>query len=587
MENPNTEIFEKLNLWKEASNAYYNEEPIMSDPQFDALTDELHELSDTCPSELKSEILSTLNKIQTIDGLKNVAEVTSEMVSLKKFKYKAIPTIMEAIKFMKSDVNRTDLDIYYGLKFDGMAIKVKIHDNKKVILTRGGQDVTDLLITHKDIVNINRPITHGELVIKKSVFNQKYSDEYENPRNCILGVLKQNPDDLDFIECTDGVNPLECNVWNLLNNDNIKTLVNTYFDAKEKFEYQIDGIVLAIKTNKQTIKDNYPLNIVSIKFKASSVQTEIVDIEWTQKKSGNLTPVYLVRPVKLDGSTITKVTGYNYASMKLSHCGIGAIIEITKSGDIIPMVEKVIKRSDNFKLPTIDYTIRGKHLVADNLEISKIYKFVLGLKILNLDGIGPVIAENVGAIVDYDIIELFNKQHKPMIVGAIGGGAVWNNFSQIYSITNIGLDSLIEMLQFDRCGKTLSRKFAEIILKINLDTKGIDKELLLNVCRGDGFERIKNAQLKLRSYGVAVTRPISINDDVITFEMTGNPPGMTKAEFVAKIKSILPNSVSTALTKDTKLLVCDDVNGTSGKLNKARKYNIRIMSYNDVLAGKY
>lgn len=589
------DVESKLNQWIEASEAYYlTEDLIMSDEMFDDLTDELKIIGKDYPFIL--EIINT--KIQTKDGLLNIEEVTSQMISLFKIKYNGMMTLTEINKFLNPTRNPhiTNL-MYYGLKYDGMAIKVSKQNGVILILTRGGQDVTDMLINHKDIRNIERPITHGELVIKKSIFDEKYSvengGEYENPRNCILGVLKQNPDDLDFIECTDGISPLRIATnkngpfqeWQ----QNQFNLEQYYFKAKNdiKQEYQIDGIVIGYKVEKQEIKDNYPLNIVAIKFKSPSVKTKVIGIDWTQKKSGNLTPVILVEPVKLDGSTISKVSGYNFSNLKKNHIGIGAEVLITKSGDIIPIVEKVLSRSSNIPMPTEDYIISGKNLIAVNNEESIIYRFILGLKLLNIDGIGPTIAEKIGSMINYDIIELFNTENKPKIISVIGTGAVWNKFETFYQTRNIGLDLLIELLQFDRTGKTLSKKFAEIILKQTSDTSGIDKNVLNNVCRGEGFKKINDSMVILAKYGVKVTKPIKINDDTISFEMSGSPSnGLTKNEFIKKIKERYPNSTHTTLTKDTKYLFVDSLTSSSSKLNKARKYNTKIILYSDALLGK-
>lgn len=583
------DVYNDLILWLDASSIYYNgsddgdDEFLMSDEQFDNLTETLSEYGEKAPILLR--IINS--KIQTADGLVDVEEVQSQMISLFKIKHNGMMTHNEIQRFVNP--KRQNLDMFMGLKYDGMAIKNSNQNGKIQILTRGGQDVTDLLINHRDFVNITRPITHGELVIKKSVFYEKYDKEkfedgYENPRNCILGVLKKCADDLDFIECTDGINPLVGNnVWKKLEHINLEQY---YFQEKEKTEYQIDGMVIGHVVETQEIKDNYPLNLVSIKFKSPTVQTVVEKFEWTQKKSANLTPVIWVKPVKLDGSTITKVTGYNYENVKLAHIGIGSIIEITKSGDIIPVVKKVISRSTNINMPDVEYTIRGKHLVAVDQQESRIYKFILGLKLLQIDGIGPVIAENIGKVIDYDIIELFNSNNKPAIIGVLGNGSTWHKFDILYQTKTIGLDLLIEILQFDRCGKTLSKRFAEIILRQNNDTSGIDKTVLANVCRGDGFKKINESMLKLKEYGVKVIKPIEVSEDTITFEMTGNPPGMTKNEFIAKLKIQYPNSIHTTLTQDTKYLFTDDINGTSGKCNKARKNNTKIISYSDALLGK-
>jgi DNA ligase (NAD+) len=327
--------------------------------------------------------------------------------------------------------------------------------------------------------------------------------------------------------------------------------------------------------------------MIAVKFKAPSAKVTIKDIIYTQKKSGALTPVVLYDPVLLDGSYPSRATAYNYNNLKVLHIGIGAEVLITKSGDIIPVVDKVLKRSDNIPMPDVEYYISGKHMYAVNMEVSTSYKFVLGLKLLQIDGIGETLAMQIGAIVDYDIIKLFDTANKPAIRLVLGGGKVWDKFDIFYQTRTLTLDMLINLLQFNGCGKVLSRTFANIILgDKSQSVAGIDKNVLNMVCRGEGFKRINDAMKLLVTYGVRVVRPIKIDDSSLTFEMTGTPPGMTKGEFAAKLKQQYPNSVHVSLTKDTKVLFVDTLSSNSSKLNRARKYNLRILTYEQGLKGE-
>lgn len=234
-------------------------------------------------------------------------------------------------------------------------------------------------------------------------------------------------------------------------------------------------------------------------------------------------------------------------------------------------------------MPSVDYEISGKHLIAIDRTLSRIHKFTLALKLLEIDGIGETTAIQIGEIVDYDIINLFNKSYKPDIRQVLGGGKLWEKFEQFYSIATLPLDRVIELLQFDKVGKVLSRKVALIITKKLSDTSGIDKEILSGVCRGEGFFRIQSAIKYLAVHGIKVIAPIEINEDTITYEMSGNPPAMTKDEFKKKMGLKYPNSVHCALTKESKLLVVDSMDSTTSKMNKARKYNIPIKTYSEIL----
>lgn len=590
-----------FNTWYLASVAYYdiNEESLISDDEFDELTEILRNRYNIPQTEEQNFIIGCVNKgIQLSTGeLKIEHSIKTEQISLKKIKDSGSKTIMEIRKFLSTgNYNQNTTTLFIGPKLDGHSLKIIIENDLKLIQTRGGQDLTNELKNNPDITDLvknhKNKTFHGELVIDKKIFDEKYSDEYENPRNCIGGVLKTNPNDLRFIVCTDGIQPVNINfnVWKkLIPGLNLEIYFKTNY-KNNLYPFQVDGMVIGhnLKPDEYQIKNNYPLNMVALKFKAESVQTEVINIEWTIKKSGKLTPVLHVKPVTLDGSTVSKASAYSYHTLKSKKIGIGSIITIHKSGDIIPTVDKVISRSVEWNLPkNVDYVENGKHIYTiQNTEEQKIQKFTLGLKLLQLDGIGPVVSEKIGRLVEYNIIKLFDTNFKPDIKIMLGSdSANWSRFEQFYNIKNIPLDQLIEILQIDNCGKTLSKKFADIMVGKVIDTKGMNKQLLKDTCVTGGKYNliIKEAMSKLKEYGIKVIKPIEISEDNFTFEMTGNPPGMTKQEFVNKLKIKSPNCIHTSLTKNTTYLFVDDINSNSGKINKARKYGTTIMSYIEAL----
>ncbi len=596
----------KIQTWQEASKTYYGDgdgEVIMSDSEFDELTDEI--LFWDIPEItrfIESRIYIKDKGMVEIDQQFNQSQ---EMISLKKIKFKDMSSISEIRKFFVA--NRKPL--FYGPKFDGAALKINmnigdISTNPKIerIISRGGIDVTTKFkyidsIERLKIDFFDKSIIAGELVIKKSIFNEKYSAdgdndyEYENARNFVGKLVKDEKfdrkilDDLVFIPCTDGTNPLMNDVWKPFTNNELYKLQDIIrFYKSDTFPYLCDGIVIAYhEDGERQVKDNYPLNMVAIKFPANRAKSKVIGFEWTQKKSGKLTPKVLIEPVKHEGSTLTCANGYNYQNVLEKHIGIGSEIEVEKSGDIIPVVAKVLTRSSIITLPTCDYKREGKHLIALDMEESRKYKFILGLNLLQLDGIGPTIGEKIGEIVDFDIIKLFSTFYKPDLCNQLGGGSNWQKFSELYNIKTLSLDRLIALLQFDGVGPKISLKVALLITKKSNDTSNISSEILQKVCRGEGLDKIKSAITELKNYGIAVTAPIEISEDNITFEMTGNPPQMTKQEFVKKLSEIYPNSIHTSLTKDTTYLFCDDLSSNSGKINKARKYNVKILTYSQAL----
>jgi len=594
------EIKEKFELWLEANRLYNSDnpedEPIMSDVEFDELTEEL--LSDGT-----DEMKKTIHSLIICNDENVVNHSPSEMISLAKIKWKSKASITNINKFF----GYKNRNYYYSIKLDGVSLQIEwdlINKEIKLIKTRGGLDVTNKLknmLTIQNTLNCNCPIVNGELVIKKSIFKEKYSDDFENPRNFVGGIVKRDiieksiQDDLVFIACTDGKNPIInknyvdfYGLWQKVKPDTYMNIENIISDYKnDDSPYPCDGLVIAyFEDGERQIKDKYPLNMVSIKTQGARVETKVTGFEWTQKKSGKLTPMILVEHKQLDGITITKANGYNYAMIKQKGIGIGSIVHIEKSNDIIPVVAKVITRSSKIKMPDFDYSIKGKHLIANNLYDSKKYKFILGLKTLNIDGIGDILAEKIGDIVSYNIIELFNPNNKLAIYEILGGGKNYQKFTELYNIKNIYLNKLIELLQFDNVGPKIATKIALIITKKSNDTSNISYDVLSNVAKGEGFNKIKQAINNLTNLGIKVLSPLEIDDTTITFEMTIDSSvscNYSKESFIKRLKEKYPNCLHTTLTKQTKYLFTNNLYSNTSKMNKARKYNVKIMLFEDAL----
>lgn len=606
---------EQLLLLTEYVNAtreyYVSDDEMISDAEFDDITE-----------KIKSEMLSVYNWLQTVIYRidKFMPALQHEMLSLHKIKIDNSPTlrIRDIYEFFKTNYGQSNF--YMAPKFDGCSLKVIFNSVRKVqkIITRGGNDVTEKMLPVilrtleskklPDTIFNNGCIT-GELVISKQIFKDKYLDaDYANPRNFVSGILnRKNVDtdilnDLVFVPCTDGINPIHCDLqlndstkyeYNLrYSYDSLRDInyLKEIFDfcKSDNFPYLCDGLVISVleTSGDRRVKDNYPLNMVAVKFPAPTATTEIVGIDWTQKKSGKLTPVIKLKPVSFDGSVISACSGYNWYQVNTKKLGNGAIVEIEKSGDIIPVIKRVIKKSNDIQMPSCQYKISGKHLISVNDEDSKKFKFICALRLLQLQGIGDTIAEQIGSVVDYNILNCFDTGYKPIIHSVLGTGASWLSFSEIYNIHNIPFNTLIELLQFDNVGPKTAMKLALLITKKSTDMRNIPDSVLQQIIRGDGMNILRAAIASLKQQGISVLKPIEVSETDLTYEMSGNPPGMTKQEFVNRLKSIYPNSIHTTLNKQTKVLFVDSENSGTSKVAKARKYNIRIVTYRDMLENK-
>lgn len=560
------------------------------DGYFDGLE---QQLSDSLPEQLAHKLRTLIYT----EGMFRTKFESNQQLSLYKIKCKhngSRAAILEVSKFFGVVGTLSPL---VSPKFDGCSIKV-VWDNRfekiELIQTRGGMDITKNFIDNKSIQESKQFGKHevfGELIIKKQTFVDKYSSEYKNARNFVgsLTKLKQLDsevlNDLDFIVFSDGCNPIG-NYWTqLLDADLFK--YRAHYAAE--VPYEIDGIVISDGKKYETrpTKDNYPLNMVAVKFPSEEAMTEITDIEWSVKKTGKITPTLVFKPVELSGSVVQRASGFNYENLVVSGLGIGATVFVTKSGEIIPYVTKVVNRSRDIKMPDIPYRIDGKHLIAEASEESDEYKFIAALRLLQLEGIGEKTAAIIGQYLNYDILEAFNTAHKPAIINVLGGfeSSAYKAFRKIYEIKSIELDLLIQLLQLPGVGPKMAQKVAYRLIGMpRRDVGNVSAEVqTLFSPLGEGLAKLNQAMKKLKQFEINVTRPVMVNDDTITFEMTGNPPGMSKSEFATRLKKIAPNSVHTSLTKNTKILFTDDINSNSSKMAKARKYNVKIMSYEEAL----
>lgn len=597
----------KLLQYLDAIKAYYSEEtPIMSDFEFDQLESELKQselVSTFFDSLLYRNAKYTLHKETQTEAESAHSEGVS-LISLHKIKDDNevpdnVKLLNELKKFFRQFPELSQYQAKFSIapKFDGCALKI-VWDLQtkeiKNIQSRGGLDVTALLSNNADIrktTEHQQSIVCGELICKRSIFDLMYSENYANPRNFVGSLIKQKSiessvvDSLSFIPYSNGIEQLgEC--WNDmqlrdgLRLSNYRAFFTTDSDWKD---YEQDGLVVSVRLAGHTltsrpVKDNYPLNMVAIKFKPKSIIVKVTDIEWNQKKSGKLIPTVCIQPTELDGSVISRTAGFNYGYIKTNHVGVGSEIEIIKSGDIIPYIVRTVKPSDNIPMPDCEYLINGIHLIGINTDETKKFKFLNACKILQLSGVGPVNADKIGAVVDYNPIELFDKSKWSDEI------ALLEIKPQLETIKSIRLDLLIEILQFDGVGHKLANACAQIMCKQKTvgNFSNIPQKVIQTVLSASGVRVIQSVVDRLKGYGVSVTKPLD-NDTTLTYELTGNPPGMKKKDFMQVMETKYPQYAHGILTKETSLLITDDLSGNSSKMNKARKYNVRIVTYNQIL----
>lgn len=302
----------------------------------------------------------------------------------------------------------TRKNIFLSAKIDG--VSGLYHQGK--MYTRGngeyGEDVSKVL-KYLNLPEVNYTV-RGEIVIKKKVFDEKYSS-FKNARNMVAGLLnrkdecgelndisfyafeivgkKQRPSEQYIKLQKDGFTvPIHLS---LSGPQNFDILYNYIFD--QELETETDGVVVAVDLPyTQPTKGNPKFAMALKKDPYSETAVTVVkDVEWNISKWRVYKPVVVIDPVELKGVTIARTSGFNAKYIFDNKINVGSIIRIKRSGGVIPTIVDVLSQSAKPSIPPIkEHIWSGVDLVApaDTQEegIKKLMNVVkcLGIKHLSI-----------------------------------------------------------------------------------------------------------------------------------------------------------------------------------------------------------
>lgn len=266
-------------------------------------------------------------------------------------------------------------------KVDGVSALLIVAGGGVKMYTRGngvhGQDVSSLV---KHVKNIDTAlligeecVIRGELIITKANF-ETVSHLGANARNMVSGIVNSKRPKKELLKLLDFVGytliqpelkPSE--QYNFINNVGIQTVyqskrVKTFDEKsltamlqsrKDASPYEIDGVIVThdkIYDLEQGKNPSYAFAFKNMSL-LDSKETTVLDVEWSISKDGYIKPVVVIAPVHLSGVTIRKATGFNAGFIRDNKIGPGAVITITRSGDVIPYIKNVVKQA-TAKFPT-------------------------------------------------------------------------------------------------------------------------------------------------------------------------------------------------------------------------------------------
>ena len=270
-------------------------------------------------------------------------------------------------------------------KLDGVSGLYYAKDGKRKLYTRGngsvGQDISHLL---KDIKmpNVKDVIVRGEFIIKRDIFQDKYKEKFANPRNLVAGIInKKSKDnkakDVDFVayeviepsqKPSSQMESLEKMGFLTVRNENKQTISNNYLsdvlmDWRTNYEYEIDGIIVSDDKIHPRTEGN-PDHSFAFKMVMSDqvAEAKVVDVIWKASKDGYLKPRVRIEPVHIGGVTIEYATGFNGNFVEVNKIGIGAVVQLIRSGDVIPHIKGVTTPAEKAKMPDIPYSWTDTHV---------------------------------------------------------------------------------------------------------------------------------------------------------------------------------------------------------------------------------
>lgn len=270
-------------------------------------------------------------------------------------------------------------------KLDGVSGLYYTMKGNKNLYTRGngkvGQDVSHLLKAIS-LPTIKDVIVRGEFIVSKSTFDTKYSQDFANIRNMVAGIINRKSvdkkaKDVDFIAyevIQPALNPSE--QMSFLFKHGFKTVQNEtktkitnetlsqiLVDWRENYVYEIDGVIVADNHIHTRLEGN-PDHAFAFKMVISDqiAETHVTDVIWTASKDGYLKPRVRVNPVHIGGVKIEYATGFNGQYIESNKIGIGAIIQLVRSGDVIPYIKSVTTPAEVAKMPDIPYIWTDSHV---------------------------------------------------------------------------------------------------------------------------------------------------------------------------------------------------------------------------------
>lgn len=613
------------------SDKYYNtSKAVITDALYDILIDFL---------KLRNPKSKVLKNIGAKIKSKNKVKLDYWLGSMDKIKPPSNQLSIWSKKY-KPSYNLSD-------KLDGVSsLLVYRQDGSLNMFTRGtateGMDITHLIkylnLPNFETVSVyckkhkiegekNLIAFRGELIINQKTFEKNWSSTLKNGRNSVAGLVNSktiNPElasdtDLVLYEVVDPFYPIEKQL-KIVKEIGFKTVTNKIIDIeltyeylskylkerRTKADYDIDGIIVtSCELQERNQKDNpdYAFAFKDI-LEDQIAKTVVESIEWNVSKDGFIKPTLILKPVTIGGVEIKRATGNNAKFIVENVLGPGAEIEIIRSGDVIPKVQKIIKPAKSGKpdLPkeswswnetNVDIRLENYESSSDVL-IKNIYYF---FSKLDTKGLGE---RNVEKMIEagLDTIPkiLAADQARFMTVEGFAEKSAQNLVDSIkLALTNVQLAKL--MAASNKIGPGLGEERMKQVLSVypNLMTdykKWSKKEFIEKLIEINGWEEktstllVNNFEDFIKFYN-SIHKYLTLEQvkekKIIKGEFSGKTVVMTgfRDKSLQDKIELQGGKIGSSVSKNTNILVVKDqsvIDNPTDKVSKAKELGIKIIT---------
>ncbi|CCO24608.1 BRCT domain-containing protein [Maridesulfovibrio hydrothermalis] len=325
--------------------------PTISDVRYDELVEQLRELAPDHPFITRVEPENFSEKVE-------VRHPRPMLSTEKAYTVEEVERFVARVEKEARALGLSGVEYRVTPKLDGLAAR----DDGKVFATRGNGEVGYEISSAfaKGVIAIGgRGQGVGEIVCSRDYFDEHLADKFEHPRNMVVGIItSDNVNEASKQALQDEA--VRFVPYSTLPKKVVsgEELVRDVWDITEELwaavDYPLDGMVAEV--TDADLQDALGATAhhyrwqIAIKKKGESAVTEVEGIRWQVGRMGAVTPVMEVRPVSVSGATIRNVTAHNAGMLRDHSIGIGAMIRIIRSGEVIPKLEEVLKPAEKVEL---------------------------------------------------------------------------------------------------------------------------------------------------------------------------------------------------------------------------------------------